>query len=251
MACLGFPASPDWRLRFLAVYSTGTLVAYSIIHYKTPWCAISFVWPFLLVGGALLTEAAAWSWPSGWPPVPARAAAWGVSGALAAWSFGLAVRLNYVAPTDDGLPYVYVQTYPDMHKITDPMLALAARDPAQYQLHGIILCGSTYPLPWVFGDFTRIGYYADDNAPQDYHGDFLLVIEGRVAEAEKHLDAEYFKEVVRLRPAQEPLSLYFRASLFAPLFPGRQPEFHPSAHPVDTLAPATPPTDNDDATSGQ
>ncbi len=163
------------------------------------------------------------------------------------WSFALAVRLNYVAPTDDQLPYVYVQSFPDDHKIVDPLLVLAARDPAQYErLRGIILCGSTYPLPWQLGDYTGIGYYSDNNSPPDLHADFLLVIAPRVPETEKRLDAEYFKEEVHLRPAQDALTLYFRASLFAPLFPGRTPEFHPTAHPLQD--PPPPPTDPIDAT---
>ena len=232
VSCLRFPAPGDWRVRLLAVYGPGTLLAYSIIHYKTPWCAISFEWPFFFTGGAFLVELTAWAW---WP-----ALAGGL--ALAAWSLALAVRLNYLAPTDDALPYVYVQTYPDVRKIVDPLLQLAERDPSEYtKLHGIILCGSTYPLPWLLGDFTHIGYYADDNSPLDFHGDFLLVVEPRVADTEKRLDAEYFREVVHLRPAQEPLTLYLRAPLFAPLFPGRKPEFHPSAHPVQGTP--EPPTD--------
>ena len=245
VSCLAFPAPADWRVRLLAVYAPGTLLAYSIIHYKTPWCAISFEWPFFCVGGALLAEMAGWSWPRV-PPPAARIAALTVGGALAAWSFALAVRLNYIAPTDDQLTYVYVQTYPDVRKIVDPMLALAGGDPGEYErLRGVILCGSTYPLPWLFGDFTKIGYYSDDNSPAEYRADFLLVVAPRVAETEKRLDDTYFKEVVHLRPAQDALTLYFRASLFAPQFPGRTPEFHPSAHP--TQDPPAPPPDPVDA----
>ena len=40
----------DWRVRLLAVYGPGTLLAYSIIHYKTPWCATSFYLAVLLRG---------------------------------------------------------------------------------------------------------------------------------------------------------------------------------------------------------
>jgi hypothetical protein len=38
-------------VRALAIYGAGTLVAYSIIHYKTPWCIISLTWPFMLLFG--------------------------------------------------------------------------------------------------------------------------------------------------------------------------------------------------------
>ena len=57
----------------------------------------------------------------------------------------------------------------------------------------------------------------------------------RVAEAESHLDANYFRETVHLRSAQGALNLYFRASRFKNEFPGRQPEFRrqkpPRHHP--------------------
>ena len=39
-------------LRYLAIYGVGSLIAYSIVKYKTPWCIISFGWPFLFIFGA-------------------------------------------------------------------------------------------------------------------------------------------------------------------------------------------------------
>ena len=44
------PRTPRF-IRALAIYGVGTLVAYSIIHYKTPWCIVSLTWPFLLLFG--------------------------------------------------------------------------------------------------------------------------------------------------------------------------------------------------------
>src|SRR5204863_3675428 len=48
------PFIKNISLRYLAVYGVGTLIAYSIIHYKTPWCIIAIVWPLLFVFGAVL-----------------------------------------------------------------------------------------------------------------------------------------------------------------------------------------------------
>jgi uncharacterized protein (TIGR03663 family) len=42
----------NFAVRYLAIYGVGILAAYSIVHYKTPWCIISIVWPFLFVFGA-------------------------------------------------------------------------------------------------------------------------------------------------------------------------------------------------------
>src|SRR5256886_16389975 len=39
-------------LRYLAIYGVGSLVAYSLVKYKTPWCIISFGWPLLFILGA-------------------------------------------------------------------------------------------------------------------------------------------------------------------------------------------------------
>ena len=41
-------------LRYLAIYGVGTLIAYSIVKYKTPWCIISIVWPLLFIFGAVI-----------------------------------------------------------------------------------------------------------------------------------------------------------------------------------------------------
>ena len=49
--CLWCQKFKNLSLRYLAIYGVGTLIAYSIVKYKTPWCIISFGWPFLFVLG--------------------------------------------------------------------------------------------------------------------------------------------------------------------------------------------------------
>src|SRR5437016_6336538 len=41
----------NFSTRYLALYGLGTLIAYSYVKYKTPWCIISFGWPFLFIFG--------------------------------------------------------------------------------------------------------------------------------------------------------------------------------------------------------
>jgi hypothetical protein len=127
--------------------------------------------------------------------------------------------------------YVYVQTFPDAYRIVDPLLELARETPANYGLRGIILCGSTYPLPWLLGDFHNIGYYADNLRPPNYDADFLLVTQPRVPAAEAGLKVPFFRETVRLRSSLDPLNLYLKAAVFSHLFPGRTPEFQPGPPP--------------------
>jgi uncharacterized protein (TIGR03663 family) len=225
LACLRWaaPRTSDWRLRLLAIYAVLTVLVYSLIPYKTPWCLLSFAWPLLFIAGAAIDEIGA-----SWPARGSGRFAWILAAALSIVSTFLAVRLNYFRPTaEKGEDYVYVQTFPDVNRIVDPLLQLARENPQNYHLTGIILCGSTYPLPWMLGDFPYIGYYSDNMNPPDYNADFLLVTQSRVSQAEAGLKAPYFRETVRLRSSLDPLNLYLRASLFGHLFPGRTPEFEP------------------------
>ena len=246
-ACLGLPAPGDWRVRLLAIVGPGTLVAYSIIPYKTPWCIISILWPFFFVAGALLAEladlAASTAARAGKSLRYGRWIAWPLAAALLGGGGYLAFQINYVRPTDESEDYVYVQTFPDMWDIVDPMADLAKRDPTAYGLPGVILCGSTYPLPWMLGDFEHIGYYADKADPGAEAiaaADFLLVVDQRVEAVEPMLKDTYYRENVRLRSALEGLTLYLRASRFRPVMdPKRPPEFQPApAAPAVPAAPA-------------
>ena len=122
-------------------------------------------------------------------------------------------------------PYVYVQTYNDIYKLTRPLLELAHRDPRFYHLVGHIIRPSPYPLPWILGDFPHVGYYEHDNNPAELDADFLLVEESKIPEVEKKLQDSYFTEPLTVRPYQDTSKLYLRASVFQNFFPGRLPDF--------------------------
>src|SRR5438067_7112896 len=266
-------------LRYFAIYGVGTLMAYSIVKYKTPWCIISFVWPFLFTFGAMVTIA-----PMRFAAVTYRSAALVLFGLLAyavyyeqahnfnyvwpyalilgaallmgvlvsadiasvvaavllAWSLGHCIWLNYFRCSTDQEPYVYVQTYNDIYKFTDPILELAHYDPQAYQLTGHVIRGSPYPLPWMLDDFPRIGYYEKDNVPDKLDGDFLLVQQDKIATVEAKLHDSYYTVPVTIRPYQDPSKAYFSARLFKSFFPGQWPDFTgaaPAPAPVPSPSP--------------
>ena len=72
-------------LRYLAVYGVGTLIAYSIVKYKTPWCIITIVWPLLFTFGAAAVVV---------PKVRQRATEIAMA-VLLFFSLGSCVYLNY------------------------------------------------------------------------------------------------------------------------------------------------------------
>jgi uncharacterized protein (TIGR03663 family) len=286
IACVACQYLRHVGLRYLAIYGVGTLLAYSIVKYKTPWCIISIAWPLLFMFGAVLhlkpfrysrvlTVAGAWLLSAFLILRVARyltKAEWGmwhalsvpllicaiilsvnliivlrrpIMAALLAISLGLTVSLNYFRCStfnefnwnwERGIfanvtdfyawePYVYVQTYNDVWKLTKPLLRLAKSNPTYYQMIGHLIRTSTYPLPWMLGDFTKVGYYEHNNMPEKLDGDFLLVQEDKIQEVEAKLHETYYTELMTIRPYQDYSKLYFNARVFNKLFPNRTPEF--------------------------
>ena len=216
-------------LRYLAIYGAGSLVAYTIVKYKTPWCVISFGWPFLFVfGGAILLVR----------PKHLRLAQRTI-GVLLCISLASSIWLNYFKCSSPEEPYAYVQTYNDMFKLTKPLLTLAKRDPSNYHLTGHLIRSSVYPLPWVLGDFDRVGYYEGGNMPANLDGDFLLVQQDKIKDVESKLKGTYYTDMMTLRNYQEPSKIFFSASVFKDLFPGKAPDFVGNApKPAPSPAPA-------------
>jgi uncharacterized protein (TIGR03663 family) len=201
--------------RYLAIYGVGTLMAYSIVHYKTPWCVISIIWPFLFIFGAALLII----------PRDYRRLIQIGSACLLFESLGSSIWLNYFHCTTETEPYVYVQTYNDIYKLTKPVLALAHRDPVFYQMKGHIIRTSAYPLPWILDDFPHVGYYEHEDLPDPLDADFLLVQEDKIGEVEAKLRDSYYTDSLTIRSYQDPSKIYLNAQKFKDFFKGRAPDF--------------------------
>ena len=102
---------------------------------------------------------------------------------------------------------------------------MAAKDPRYYHLRGHILLESYYPLPWMLGDFTRIGYYKKDELPQPLDAEFVVAEAGQMEKIEAGLTGEYYKRRFRLRDSQEECLVYFAKGTFDDWFAGAPPLF--------------------------
>ena len=222
--CLFCQKFKNLSVRYLAIYGVGSLVAYSYVKYKTPWCVISFGWPFLFVLGA---------WVLLVRPKNLRKV-YVTIGILLCLSLGRSIWLNYFRCSSPTETYAYVQTYNDIFKLK-PLLTLAKRDPAYYHLTGHLIRSSVYPLPWTLGDFDRVGYYEGGNMPANLDGDFLLVQQDKIKDVESKLKGTYYTDMMTLRNYQEPSKIFFSAKVFKEFFPGKAPDFIGSAQ-----SPATP-----------
>jgi uncharacterized protein (TIGR03663 family) len=222
-------------VRYLAIYGAGSFVAYSYVKYKTPWCVISFGWPLLYVfGGAIL-----------FVRQKHLRLVQRTIGVLLSISLASSIWLNYFKCSSPEEPYAYVQTYNDMWKLTKPLLTLAKRDPSNYHLTGHLIRSSIYPLPWVLGDFDRVGYYEGGNMPANLDGDFLMVQQDKIKDVESKLKGVYYTDMMTLRNYQDPSKIFFSAKVFKDVFPGKAPDFDGSApkpSPSPSPSPSPEPT---------
>ena len=135
----------------------------------------------------------------------------GAVGLALLMSLGMAIFLNYFRCSTDSEPYVYVQTYNDIYKLMNPVMRLVRSNPLNYRMVGHFIRTSTYPFPWLLGDFPNVGYYEHNNSPGKFDADFLVVQEDRIAEVEKKLHESYFTEPLTIRPYQDTSKLYLNA----------------------------------------
>lgn len=214
-ACARYLWPSDRRLRFVAVYGAGVLVAYSVIPYKTPWCIISIIWPFLVVLGAVTREGMD-AVSSRWPVIPVLTAI--------AVSLAAGIRLNFFRFDNAEEPYAYVQTHRDIRIATDPLLGMARRDPRYLHIPGYVLVEGYFPLPWILGDFTMVSYHQKpEEMPEKFDGGFVIADQSREREIEEKLCGDYYKCPFLLRDAQGKKTwvAYFPRHQFAPWFGNR------------------------------
>lgn len=202
------------RARWLALTAAGVFLAYSIIPYKTPWCLISILWPLPFLLGPLAAR------------LPGAAGAWALRVCALAAAAGLwpCVSVNFFRHSDPKEPYVYVQTSPEIARLTGPLLALAEADPRKYAITGAVWLDGSYPLPWMLGDFHAVGYFEGGERPASFNQDFVVAERESAAEVERAFDADYYRAEFTLRDGRPPVVAWFRAAVFREQFGNRAPE---------------------------
>jgi hypothetical protein len=86
---------------------------------------------------------------------------------------------------------------------------------------------SYYPLPWIFGDFTRVGYFKKESPPARWDADFVVIETANASQAEGNFKDSYYKFPFRLRSGQEECVAYLSARKFSGLL-GGEPEIKAS-----------------------
>jgi uncharacterized protein (TIGR03663 family) len=174
-----------WRARdrfavFVAFWSMGILAAYSLVSYKTPWCALSIVLPFVIMAGYGLEWLFQQRSVRFWSLLPA---AIGIAASLY-----LAVELSFFRYDDDAQPYSYAHTKRDFQGMVNEIDSIAAGNPAAKDIGITVMSSEHWPLPWYLRDYSHAGYWGkvvDSSEP------ILVVHENQVAEVELSLGSKY------------------------------------------------------------
>jgi uncharacterized protein (TIGR03663 family) len=206
-------------LRWLAIFAVGTLAAYSIIAYKTPWCLIAWAWPFFLVFGVAVD----WTMQR-----LDRGVVGGLALVILLISFGECRTLNFERFADETEPYVYVQTTTDINLLLDPLGWQAARQPLSVFNSGHVIQPEQHPMLWLFGDRPNVTFDDEHGDPEIMDADWLLVDAGVTERIEERLTRHYYRTPVQIRGMSEYQSvLYLSKDAFGEFFGEREPEFRP------------------------
>ena len=216
-ACIRLLWPAPAQLRYLVIYGAGALIAYSIIPYKTPWLLLTLLWPFYLAFGALVEELIR---ALAKKPAAVAAAPPLLASACIATSMMLSAKLNFINYANPAEAYVYVQTAPEIYRLTDPLFAMEKRDPAAYQMPGQFMLDSYYPLPWMLGDFAHIAYFQNKQIPDEITGDFVAAEKSKADGIQAKLTEPYYRREFKLRDAQEDCVAWFRVSTFHDVLDG-------------------------------
>jgi len=144
LAIIGAIAS--WKSRkLLSVYAALMMFIYFALPYKTPWCAVQFWFPLLLLAG----QGAEW--------LAARhRSAVALIFLVCAYSAWMCWKTSFLQPASPENPYAYAQTLPDALLMRDKVIgaAMAAPEGLGVRLQ-VFSRENLWPLPWYFRRLVR------------------------------------------------------------------------------------------------
>ena len=184
--------------RFLGFYTLLLTLAYSILPYKTPWCALGFLHGMTLLAGFAVAQLVRVT-----PTVPGKVLAALIVVLPSADLVRQSYQMNYgrLATRTQGLipgPWVYAHTIG-----TFPQLPARIRELTPFTREGegarINVVGTDYwPLPFYLRRYTNVGYWGA--APPDpADAPFIVSVREMEEALRPRLRAEYQEESYKLR----------------------------------------------------
>ncbi|HOO16141.1 MAG TPA: TIGR03663 family protein [Phycisphaerae bacterium] len=180
-------------VRFIAVYAVLMTVVYSVIPYKTPWCAVQFVQPLIMLAG--LGAVGIISWVKPWPAKAVAAVILLAGAAHLGWQ---AQRANFRFFVDYRNPYVYAHPLGDVKYLSAYLEKLADVHPDGYRMLVKVIAEDAWPLPWYLRGFERVGYW--EAPPAELDAPVVIVAGDLAASLPAGFENDYKISFYGLRP---------------------------------------------------
>ena len=140
----------DRFVLFCALWGWGTLAAYSLVPYKTPWLTLNALVPLALVAGYAVELAFR------------RAGAIAASVLLAvalATSFYQSIQVNFLRYDDETVPYVYAPTGREFLDMMDQVESIGRRMGTGNQIGLTVVYPDYWPMPWYLREYKNAGFW--------------------------------------------------------------------------------------------
>lgn len=164
---------------FAGLWAFGLFAAYTIIPYKTPWLAISFILPMCIVAGYAINEM-----------IRAENASLKILGVLFAVVATVVLAyqtydLNFVRYDDEDQAYIYAHTDREFHDLVEKIEHYAAKSGRGANAKIEIVSPDYWPMVWYLRDYEQA----------NFHGRMIDSTDGEVIVAKKNdQDAEVIRK---------------------------------------------------------
>jgi len=150
-------AQGDALRRFLAVVALSTVLIYSGIPYKTPWCMVQITTTLALLAAAGAADL--WRWARRMYVVKAAVALAVAVGLTFMFLASLAmVKIQY---TDNDDSLVYVQAEKDLELVMEDYLERVTAVTEQGSGTEILFVDDKHPIPFYLRKYTNVRYYSE------------------------------------------------------------------------------------------
>ncbi|HJS52472.1 MAG TPA: glycosyltransferase family 39 protein [Pyrinomonadaceae bacterium] len=139
---------------FTGLWAFGLFAAYSLIPYKTPWLALSFLLPMCIIGGFAINEFASFK-----QPAAKAVAVIATIAACAVLSYQTYI-LNFVRYDDEDMPYVYAHTKREFLDLVSEINRYSEKSGKGQNAKIQVVSPEYWPLVW----------YLKDNPQALFHG---------------------------------------------------------------------------------
>ncbi len=144
---------------FISIYGVAIVVIYGAIPYKTPWLALNFWLPMVLLAGVTVARILEKTGPS------VARWLWLLPAILIAGAVGHDVQKRvFQFPAGEDNPYAYAHTGEDLLRLPARLEQLAKEKNLTQPLIAVV-AADAWPLPWYLRKFPRTGFWQPGKDP--------------------------------------------------------------------------------------